>query len=252
MGGFEVQCVVGKDHFCLEVPTDCSVGDVLNNASEYSGVKDKGVSLWYSEVELHCDHVFADYYEPDGVYQVRVGGNIKEGTLLKSSESKVRSLGVNLTAPQLLMEMEGLEWNMDEFWKKAGDFAPTLVLIKMKNGTECGGVAGVPWPKRREKAADPAKGSFIFSLGATPARFDLISPENALSCTSWSFGFGDPPFDSLFDPSSGACDLSVCDDGGCWADGQGAYAGPREEGQLIAGSVGTYKEPYERWELWRL
>jgi hypothetical protein len=42
------------------------------------------------------------------------------------------------------MEMNGLLWTMDEFRTKAGGFALTLVLIKMKNGTECGGVAGVP------------------------------------------------------------------------------------------------------------
>jgi hypothetical protein len=173
MSSFEVQCVVGEDHFCIEVPNDCSVGDVLKKASEHSGVK--GVSLWYSDVELNCDHLFADYFEPEGVYQVKVGGNIREGTLLKSSESKLEPLGVNLVAPQLLMEVEELTWSMDEFLEKAGDFAPTLVLIKMKNGTVCGGVAGVPWPKWGN-AADPTKGSFIFSLGATPVRFDLVKP----------------------------------------------------------------------------
>jgi hypothetical protein len=78
----------------------------------------KVVSLWYSDVELNCDHLFADYYEPEGVYQVRLGGNIPGGTLLESSESKVRSLGVKLDAPQLLMEMEELKWSMDEFLEK--------------------------------------------------------------------------------------------------------------------------------------
>jgi hypothetical protein len=129
---------------------------------------------------LNCDHLFADYYEPDGVYQVKIGRDIPEGTLLKSRESKVRSFGVKLNAPQLLMEVEeGSVWSMDEFLEKAGEFAPTLVLIKMKNGTECGGVAGVPWPKKAGKAADPVKDSVIFSLGATPARFDLVEPEKA-------------------------------------------------------------------------
>jgi hypothetical protein len=115
MSSFEVQSVVSEDHFRIEVPTDRSVGDVLRKASEHSEVKMKSASLWYSEVELNYDHLFADYYEPDGVYQVKVGGNIQEATLLKSSESKVRSLGVNLTAPQLLMEVEESERSMDEF-----------------------------------------------------------------------------------------------------------------------------------------
>jgi hypothetical protein len=68
------------------------------------------------------------------------------------------------------MEMSRLNWSMDEDRAKAGDFAPTLLLIKMKNGTECGGVAGVPWPKNCEVAADYSKKSIIFSLGTTPAR----------------------------------------------------------------------------------
>jgi hypothetical protein len=166
--------------------------------------------------------------------------NIQEGTLLKSSESKVRSLGVNLTAPELLMEVEELKWSMDEFLEKASDFAPTLVLIKMKNGTECGGVAGVPWPKEGVwYAADPAKASFIFSLGAIPARFDLVKPERALYCGSWGFEFGHPSGD-LFVLTNGKGCGSLC---------QGDYAGPREPGQLIGGTAEGYYQPYERWEL---
>jgi hypothetical protein len=238
MSSFDVQCVVGEFHFCIEVPTDCSVGYVLKKALEHSEAKD--ASLWYSDVELNCEHLFADYFEPEGIYQVRVGGNIPEGTLLKSTESKVRSLGVNLKAPQLLMEMEELEWSMDEFLQKAGDFAPTLVLIKMKNGTVCGGVAGVPWPKQDVSASDPAKGSFIFSLGAAPVRFDLVNPAKALFCAEDSFGFG-------------YNDLYVSNEGdGCGSCGQGDYAGPREKGQLVGGTAEEWGEDYERWELWRL
>jgi hypothetical protein len=102
---------------------------------------------------------------------------VPAGSLLTKNEAKLSALGVNVRSPELLMEMEELKWSMDEFLRKVGDFAPTLVLIKMKNGTECGGVAGVPWPKDVGCAAEPAKGSFIFSLGATPARFDLVKPE---------------------------------------------------------------------------
>jgi hypothetical protein len=240
MSSFEVQCVLGEDCFCIEVPTNCSVGDVLKKASEHSELK--GASLWYSGIELNCDHLFADYFEPEGVYQVKLGGNIRKGTLLKSSESKVRSLGVNLMTPQLLMEMEELEWSMKEFWAKAGDFAPTLVLIKMKNETVCGGVAGVPWPAEWKYAADPAKGSFIFSLGATPARFDLVNPEMALCCCGAFFGFGRYGGELCIWGSGG----------GCGSVGQGDYAGQREMGQLVGGTAELRLWPYERWELWRL
>jgi hypothetical protein len=92
MSSFEVQCIVGEDRFCIEVPTDSTVGYVLKKVSELSGVK--GISFWFSDAELKCDHLFADYFEPEGVYQVMIGGNIQGGTLLKSSVSKVRSLGV--------------------------------------------------------------------------------------------------------------------------------------------------------------
>jgi hypothetical protein len=169
------------------------------------------------------------------------GRELPEGSLLKKDEAKLSALGVNLTAPELLMAREEPNWSMKVFLKKAGDFAPTLVLIRMKNGTECGGVAGGPWPKKPELAADPAKGSFIFSLGATPARFDLVKPEKALICTFWSFVFGY------------GFDLYVSRVGsGCGSESQGDYAGPRERGQLIGGTTESRVQPYGRWELWRL
>jgi hypothetical protein len=144
---FEVQCLFGENSFCVEVPVNCSVNDMLRRALEHSETSANRASLGYSDIPLDGDEIFADYFEPDAVYQVRVGRNCPEGTLLSASESEVKALGVNLMEPQLLMEMEELWWSMDEFLKKAADFAPTLVLIKMKNGTVCGGVAGVPWPK---------------------------------------------------------------------------------------------------------
>jgi hypothetical protein len=130
---------------------------------------------------------------------------------------------------------------------KAADFAPTQVLIKTTNGTECGGVAGVPWPKGMfATAADPAKGSFIFSLGATPARFDLVNSDKALYCYNDWFGFGylgDDLYVWSNGDGCGSCDEHV--------DGQSAYTGPRGQGQLVGATV-SEREPYERWELWRL
>jgi hypothetical protein len=244
MSVFEVQCIVGGDRFCIVVPNDCSVGDVLKKVSEQSGVK--AVSLWHSGIPLNLEHLFADYFEPDAIYHVRVGGNYPDGSLLNCCETKLKAIGVAPEAPQLLMEVSELKWSMDEFLKKADGLAPTLVLIKMKNGTVCGGVAGVPWPRKSYYKADPAKGSFIFSLGAAPARFDLVNPEEALYCCHNYFGFG-------YD----ANDLFVWDDGdGCgscadFQHGRSAYTGPRGQGQLV-GATDGYNEPYERWEPWRL
>jgi hypothetical protein len=131
------------DHFCIEVPTKCSVGDVLKKAWERSDMN--GESLWCSDVRLDLDHLFADYFEPEATYDVRPGLSYPEGSLLESNDAKLTAIGV--TDPRRLMEMGELEWSMDEFLEKAGDFAPTLELTTLKNGTVCGGVAGVPWPK---------------------------------------------------------------------------------------------------------
>jgi hypothetical protein len=57
MSGFKVQCAIGEDRFDIEVPNDCSVGDVLKKASERAGVK--GVSLWCPDIPLSLDHMFA-------------------------------------------------------------------------------------------------------------------------------------------------------------------------------------------------
>jgi hypothetical protein len=130
---------------------------------------------------------------------------------LNSDWPKLKPLGVELAASQLLMERSVLEWSIDEFLERVGDFAPTLVLIKMTSGTECGGVAGVPWPKNwYERAADLSKGSFIFSLGATPTRFELVYPEWTLFMGVQRFEFGHR-----------GCDLYVyCDGDGCGSHGQ--------------------------------
>jgi hypothetical protein len=61
------------------------------------------------------------------------------GSQLKENEAKLRALGVKLTAPELLMEVNELKWSMEEFLEKAGDFAPTLLLIR--NGTGWSAVA---------------------------------------------------------------------------------------------------------------
>jgi hypothetical protein len=159
------------------------------------------------------------------------------GSLLRKNEGQLRMLGVGPKAPRLLMEVRTRKWELDKFLKKACEFAPTLLLIKLKNGAECGGVAGVPWPKCGEAAADPAKGSFIFSVGATSARFDLVTSEQALYCGPRGIQFG----------YNG--DLVVLTHAaGCGSSDQGDYAGRREPGQLIGGPAAAY----ECWELWRL
>jgi hypothetical protein len=86
------------------------------------------------------------------------------------------------------------------------------------------------------------KGSFIFSLGATLTRFNLVIPKLALHCCANFFEFGYE-----------GDDLYILSDGtGCGSFSQRVYAGPRRKGQLIGGTAEVSSQPYERWELWRL
>jgi hypothetical protein len=151
---------------------------------------------------------------------------------------------VKFSKPELLMEKRDLKWEIDEFLQKVGGIAPTLLLVEMENGTECGGLAGVAWPPEDTDAKDPSKVSFIFSLGATPTRFDLVRADDQ-AIRSWDCGFA-------FGSYSIGSDLAVWGDGdGCYAVGQKCYAGPRSDGSLI-GTSPSWKGPYARWELWRL
>jgi hypothetical protein len=169
---------------------------------------------------------------------------IPAGSLLARNEVKLTQLGVVFSKPELLMEKGDLKWEMDEFFLNIGSIAPTLLLVEMRTGTECGGVAGVPWPPTKDaNAKDPSKVSCIFSLGATPTRFGLVSADNqAIYSGSYSFAFG----------SGARYDLGVFGNrDGCYASGQACYAGPRGHGSLI-GTSPTWSGPYARWELWRL
>jgi hypothetical protein len=168
---------------------------------------------------------------------------IPSETLLARNVAKLAHLGVEFSDAELLMEKRDLKWKMDEFWQKVGNAAPTLLLVEMRNGTECGGVAGVPWPPKCTDAEDPSKVSCIFSLGATPTRFDFISADNQATC-SWPGGF---QFGSGY-----WSDLVVLGSGeGCYAWGRVCYAGPQGEGSLIGTSPVPWGR-YARWELWRL
>jgi hypothetical protein len=125
------------------------------------------------------------------VHRVKIEGNYQEGSIWNLNDAKLTAVGAKMIALQLLMPTYEVKWSMDELLEEAGDFAPTPVLIKMKNGTECGGFAAVPWPKWGEVTADPGKGSFIRSLETEQTRFDLVGAEPALFCTHLqSFGFG--------------------------------------------------------------
>jgi hypothetical protein len=90
-------------------------------------------------------------------------------------------------------------------------------------------------------AGGSGKRSFTFSLGATPARFDLVSPDEVLFCRVQSFGFG------YLDGH-----LSVrSKDGLSGSNRPGAYHGPRESRQLVSGTAEARIQPYERWGVWR-
>jgi hypothetical protein len=159
-----------------------------------------------------------------------------------SMRAQRRASGQIKSQRKFRIEKRDLTWKMDEFLQKVGNASPTLLLVEMENGTECGGVAGVPWPPEDTEAKDPSKISCIFSLGATPTRFGLVSADNqALRSGLGSFAFG----------SGARYDLGVYGNGdGCCADGQHCYAGPQGDGTLIGTSPSDHGS-YARWELWR-
>jgi hypothetical protein len=60
--------------------------------------------------------MFADYFEPEVIYHVKVGYKSPEGTVLNSIESEVRAVEMNLTEPLRPMEMDERElMEIDEF-----------------------------------------------------------------------------------------------------------------------------------------
>jgi hypothetical protein len=169
---------------------------------------------------------------------------IPAGSLLAKNVADLADLGVKFSTPQLWMEKRDLRWTMDEFRQKVGGIAPTLLLVEMPNGTECGGVAGVPWPPAFADAKDPSNISCLFSLGATPARFDLVSANNLAICSH--------PVGFWFGSCSSGSELGVLSNAdGCVAIGGRCYAAPQGYGSLI-GTSPVDRRPYARWELWRL
>jgi hypothetical protein len=166
----------------LSVPKSSAIKDVLSIASKHFETEFSGIS--FCDVEL-------DLFEPDAELVLHIGLEVAAGTLLARNRAKLRQLCVKLSKPELLVERRELKQEMDEFLQKAGSIAPTLLLVEMQNGTECGGVAGVAWPPEDADAKDPSKVSCIFSLGAAPTRFGLVRPDN-WAIRSWSdaFGFG--------------------------------------------------------------
>jgi hypothetical protein len=211
MDFFRVECAVGEDHVCIEVPIDCSVCDVLKKYSETTGRK--GVSVWSSDARLEYDQLFADYFEPEATYLIKLANDFPEGSLMLKSGEKLESFGIDLTTAKLLMDVKAGPFDMEEFVTTVvePEVNPTLLLLEWKPGFVIGGLAAVSWPKDERHglsfccAADQERKSFIFSLEPKVRRFDLLKPDLALmrrTNSSWrSFGFGN--------------DLNVYDDGDC-------------------------------------
>jgi hypothetical protein len=168
MTSFEVQCMIGEDRVCIEVPTDCSGGDVVKKASEVAGRK--GVSIWSSDIRLDGEHPFADYFEPEATYVIKLVNDLPESSLMLTSSEKLEGFGIDLTNAKLLMEVKAGPFDMEGFVTKVvePEMNPTVLLLEWQPGFVVGGFAGVPWPKRESLfgsfAADPEKKSFIFSL----------------------------------------------------------------------------------------
>jgi hypothetical protein len=93
---------------------------------------------------------------------------------LNSSQAELKAIGVMPSDPQLLMEVYSLTWSMDEFREKAGDFAPTLVLIEGETG-RC--AVESPESRGRSWAAGPPRWGFVHLLAWGDSR--LLRPRQA-------------------------------------------------------------------------
>jgi hypothetical protein len=244
MTSFEVQCMIGEDRVCIEVPEDCSVGDVMKKVYEVTGKK--GVSIWSSDIRLDCEQMFADYFEPEATYVVKLVGDFPEGSLMLSSGEKLGGFGIDLTKGKLLMKVKASSFEMEEFVTKVvePEVNPTVLLLEWQPGFVVGGFAGVPWPKDESQvggeehyAADPEKKSFIFSLDPKARRVDRLTADKARA--RWRNG------DSrsvLF-----GYDFIVGGDGACVSRSK-CYAGGRDD-DSFPGLAGV---SFTRFELWAL
>jgi hypothetical protein len=199
--------------------------------------------MWASDMRLDCDHLFADYFEPDATYLIKLVYDFPEGSLMLKCGAKMESCGITIMKAKLLLERMAGPFDMEEFVAKVvrPEANPTLLLLEWKPGFVVGGFASVAWPKDENLfgtyAADPEKKSFIFSLEPEWRRFDVLSADNALARFDvvWrSFKFGN--------------DLSVFDDGTCW-NKTCFYAGGREHGGF---PLGSGYDRFRRFELWAL
>jgi hypothetical protein len=194
---------------------------------------------------LDCEHLFADYFEPEATYMIKLANDFPEGSLMLTSGEKLEDLGIDLTNAKLLMELNG-PFDMEEFVTKVvePEVNPTVLLLEWKPGFVVGGFAGVPWPmdetslRDRHYGADPEKKSFIFSLEPKARRFDLLEASKALRRAAGSstriLMFGD--------------DLFVWDDG-CCARRSNFYGGGRDDGSF---PDSTGNVCFTRFELWAL
>jgi hypothetical protein len=242
MTSFEVQCMIGEDRVCIEVRTDCSVGDVMKKVSEVTGKK--GASIWSSDIRLDCEHPFADYFESEATYVIKLVNEYPEGSLMLTSSEKLEGFGVDLTNAKLLMEVKAGRFDMEEFVTKVvePEVNPTVLLLEWQPGFVVGGFAGVPWPKDESLfgsfAADSQRKSFIFSLDPNARRFGLLRTSDALwratvgNRRGFVFGY----------------DLGVYDNGTCNSSSS-AYAGGRDHSNF-PGGWGSVS--FTRFELWAL
>jgi hypothetical protein len=168
------------------------------------------------------------------------------GTLLHANSDALVGLGISkASSPQLLLSKGAGRWDIRDFKAVAIGKARTLLLIESEFGAVCGGFAAAPWPaKDYVGQGDSTMASFIFCLGATPQRFDLLAcGRNSVGW--WGEGVGEGV---VF----GLGDLYVSCDGSLWVEQRArSYDGT---GRVLERFTGTADDhaAVARWELWQL
>jgi hypothetical protein len=191
--------------------------------------------------QLSPSDLFADYFEPDVVYQAvlpKEDDPIPAGTLFADISDCVRQLGISWSGGELLFSRSTGKWDIEEFVEKVVGAVPVLLLVETATGIY-GGYAAVAFPSPEEveegdepwefQADDPSGETFVFALQPEAGRFRMVEPWNAVNWGPTQFSFGE--------------NVTIWTDGTMFRD-EGEYAVPEW--------WGFEQGPYLRFEVWRL
>ena len=204
-------------------------------------------TLWLHDVLLGGRELFADYYEPDETYLLKVHIAFFEGSLAYSFVEVLKSGRPTMTKTTLLLKGRGREpGSIDEFIAHAVGHVNTFVIIETADQkTICGGFAAPAWVASGE-SADPDCESFMFLLqnaeGKAPMKFPK-TPHGPAVMTN-------PGANVCFGHWNG---VAIATNGEWTPDFASAYERRGETAAVFGGRGNERGGGFQagRWELWQ-